>query len=175
MKLLVKGGNKNNPCFHIGLPSFLSTLKSIICSNDKLHAATMYTDMVLPFALAHSVDSAPFAFQTHGPCLQVLPCSEMGPKVLELVAKSLASAQTEMGAWETGPWSVVGQDPLQGCRGHGCQSVLVNYLPSFYSLNDSQRVSFSFTTDSQSIKRKKKVTLDQTNDTPILYSQCIIF
>ena len=68
MKLLVKGGNKNDPCFHIGLPSFLCTLKPIIYS-DKLHAATMYTDTVVPFALAHSVDSAPFAFQTHGPCL----------------------------------------------------------------------------------------------------------
>lgn len=130
--------------------------------------------MVLPSALAHSVDSAPFAFQTHGPCLQVLPCSELGPKVLELVAKSLASAQTEMGARETGPWSVVGQDPLQGCRGHECQSVLVYYLPSFYSLNDSQRISFSSTTDTQAFK-EKKATLDHTNDTPIWYSQYIIF
>lgn len=129
----------------------------------------MYADTVLPFALAHSVGLAPLAFQIHGLCLQVLPCPELGPKVLEPVAKSPASEQTEMGAQETGPWRVVGQDPLQGCRGHRCQSVLVNYLPSFYNLNDSQLFSFSFKTDSQSIKKKKKTaTLDQTSDTTSL-------
>lgn len=92
-------GKKNKPL----LPSFLSTLKSLICPNEKLCAATMYADTVLPFALAHSVGLAPLAFQIHGLCLQVLPCPELGPKVLEPVAKSPASEHTEMGAQETGP------------------------------------------------------------------------
>ena len=46
MQLLVKRGKKpkqtNPPSFsHIGLPSFVSTLRSITFSDDKLHAATM--------------------------------------------------------------------------------------------------------------------------------------
>ena len=74
--------------------------------------------MVLPFVLAHSVGLALLPFQIHGLCLKVLPYPELSPKVLKLVAESLASAQSEMGAQETGPWRVVEQDPLKGCREH---------------------------------------------------------
>lgn len=57
---------KTNSCFRTGLHSLLSTLESIISSDDKLSSAITLPDMVLPFVLAHPVGLVPLAFQIHG-------------------------------------------------------------------------------------------------------------